>query len=66
MMPREKGSAMWNGAEKLNNMKPESSVVDVATWRMTIAEKNFLGVKMLGGVIRTYLHLGVKKKKLET
>lgn len=42
MTPREKGSAMWNGAEKLNNKKPESSVVDVATWRMTIAEKTSL------------------------
>lgn len=27
------------------------------------SRKNFLGVKMLGGAIRTYFHLGVKKKK---
>ena len=39
MMPREKGSAMWNGAEKLNDTKPESSAVDVVTWRVTRAER---------------------------
>ena len=62
-MPRKKESAVWNGAKKLSNMKPEKSMVDVATWRMIIAGKMFLYVKVLGGVFRTYFHLGFKKKK---
>lgn len=31
MMPGEKGSAVWNGAENLSNMKPERSPIDMAT-----------------------------------
>lgn len=62
MRPRKKESAVWNGAKKLSNMKPEKSMVDVATWKMTIAGKMFLYVKVLG-VFRTYFHLGFKKIK---
>lgn len=32
-MSKEKGSAVWNDAEKLSNMKLEKSPVDEATWR---------------------------------
>lgn len=32
-MSKEKGSAVWNDAEKLSNMKLKKSPVDVAKWR---------------------------------
>ena len=35
-MPKEKGSAVQNGAEKLSNMNPERSTVDAATQRMSL------------------------------
>ena len=65
-MPKKKESAVWNGAKKLSNMKSEKSMVDVATWRITMAGKMFLYATVLAGVFRTYFHLGFKKIKLET
>lgn len=65
MVPKEKGSAVQNGAEKLSNMNPERSTVDVATQRMslTIAGEIFIELE----VLRTYFNLGFKKKiTLET
>lgn len=55
MMPREKGSAVWNGAGTLRNTKPEEpsgcgNTEDVGGYR----RRNRRGVKALGGAIRTY------------
>ena len=63
MMPRKKESAVWNGAKKLSNMKPEKSMVDVATWRMIIAGKMFLYVKVLGEYSEHIFTWDLKKKK---
>lgn len=66
-MPRKKESAVWNGAKKLSNMKPEKSMVDVATWRMIIAGKMFLYVKVLREYSEHIFTWDLKKKKsLET
>lgn len=60
MVPKEKGSAVQNGAKKLSNTNPERNTVDVATQRMslTIAGEIFIELE----VLRTYFNLGFKKK----
>lgn len=49
---------MWNGVR--NDDKTEKSMVDVATWKMTITEENVPLCESVG-IIQNIFHLGFKK-----